>query len=119
MNDGGGNRKIAMTAPVTVTPVDTGWRLHFVMPSQETFDALPKPTNAQVALRRVNDHDAVSIRFSGWATAAAIKENTDRLIAWARSRQLVLSGTPQVARYNDPFTLPWRRRNEILIEVTK
>ena len=119
INDGGGSRKIAMTAPVTVTPLETGWRLHFVMPNQEKFDALPKPTNAQVALRRVNDHDAVSIRFSGWATAAAIKENTERLITWARSRQLVLSGTPQVARYNDPFTLPWRRRNEILIEVAK
>jgi hypothetical protein len=59
----------------------------------------------------------VSVRFSGWATASAIKENTDRLTEWALSRQLTLVGTPQVARYNDPFTLPWRRRNEILIEV--
>jgi hypothetical protein len=59
----------------------------------------------------------VSIRFSGWATASAIKENTDRLTEWALSRKLTLVGIPQVARYNDPFTLPWRRRNEILIEV--
>jgi hypothetical protein len=22
-----------------------------------------------------------------------------------------------VARYNDPFTMPWRRRNEIMIPV--
>ena len=115
----GSSRKIAMTAPVTVTPIPTGWRLHFVMPSQEKLDTLPKPVNSQVALRRVDDHDMVSIRFSGWATAAAIKENTQRLTEWALSRQLTLVGTPQVARYNDPFTLPWRRRNEILIEVAK
>ncbi len=115
----GRSRKIAMTAPVTVTPIPTGWRLHFVMPSQEKLDTLPKPVNSQVALRRVDDHDMVSIRFSGWATAAAIKENTQRLTEWALSRQLTLVGTPQVARYNDPFTLPWRRRNEILIEVAK
>jgi hypothetical protein len=117
--DTGSSRKIAMTAPVTVTPIPTGWRLHFVMPSQEKLDTLPKPVNSQVALRRVDDHDMVSIRFSGWATAAAIKENTQRLTEWALSRQLTLVGTPQVARYNDPFTLPWRRRNEILIEVAK
>jgi SOUL heme-binding protein len=118
-SDSGSSRKIAMTAPVTVTPIPTGWRLHFVMPSQEKFDTLPKPVNSQVALRRVADHEMVSIRFSGWATAAAIKQNTDRLTEWALSRQLTLVGTPQVARYNDPFTLPWRRRNEILIEVAK
>jgi hypothetical protein len=108
-----------MTAPVTVTPIPSGWRLHFVMPSQEKLDTLPKPINSQVAIRRVADHEMVSIRFSGWATAAAIKENTDRLTEWALSRQLTVVGTPQVARYNDPFTLPWRRRNEILIEVAK
>lgn len=118
-SDSGSSRKIAMTAPVTVTPIPTGWRLHFVMPSQEKFDTLPKPVNSQVALRRVADHEMVSIRFSGWTTASAIKENTDRLTEWALSRQLTLVGTPQVARYNDPFTLPWRRRNEILIEVSK
>lgn len=119
VSEPGSNRKITMTAPVTVTPTASGWRLHFVMPSQEKLDTLPKPVNSQVALRRVNDHEMVSVRFSGWATAAAIKENTDRLTQWAQSRQLTMVGTPQVARYNDPFTLPWRRRNEILIEVTK
>ena len=117
--DSGSSRKIAMTAPVTVTPIPSGWRLHFVMPSQEKLDTLPKPNNSQVAIRRVADHEMVSIRFSGWATASAIKENTDRLTEWALSRKLTLVSTPQVARYNDPFTLPWRRRNEILIEVTK
>jgi hypothetical protein len=116
-NDTGSSRKIAMTAPVTVTPIASGWRLHFVMPSQEKLDTLPKPNNSQVAIRRVPDHEMVSIRFSGWATASAIKENTDRLTEWALSRKLTLVGIPQVARYNDPFTLPWRRRNEILIEV--
>ena len=115
----GSSRKIAMTAPVTVTPIPTGWRLHFVMPNQEKLDTLPKPVNSQVALRRVDDHEMVSVRFSGWATAAAIKENTQRLTEWALARKLTLVGTPQVARYNDPFTLPWRRRNEILIEVAK
>jgi hypothetical protein len=32
-------------------------------------------------------------------------------------RNLKAASSPQVARYNDPFTLPWRRRNEILISV--
>ena len=116
--DAGKSRKMAMTAPVTVSPAESGWKLHFVMPSQEKLDTLPHPNNAQINLRKVTEHEVVAIRFSGWATAASIRENTAKLQQWASTRQLTLVGTPQVARYNDPFTLPWRRRNEILIEVS-
>ena len=92
--------------------------MQFVMPSQEKLDTLPRPNNTQINLRRVEAHEVVAIRFSGWTTAGSIRENTEKLQQWALARQLVLTGAPQVARYNDPFTLPWRRRNEILIEVS-
>ena len=117
--DAGKSRKISMTAPVTVSPAETGWKLHFVMPSQEKLDTLPRPNNSQINLRKVGEHEVVAIRFSGWTTAKSIRENTEKLQQWASVRQLTLSGVPQVARYNDPFTLPWRRRNEILIEVSR
>lgn len=116
--DAGKSRKISMTAPVTVSPAESGWKLHFVMPSQEKLDSLPRPNNAQINLRKVGEHEVVAIRFSGWTTAASIRENTEKLQQWASARNLTLAGVPQVARYNDPFTLPWRRRNEILIEVS-
>ena len=116
--DAGMSRKISMTAPVTVSPAETGWKLHFVMPSQEKLDTLPRPNNAQINLRKIDEHEVVAIRFSGWTTAKSIRENTEKLQQWASARQLTLTGAPQVARYNDPFTLPWRRRNEILIEVS-
>ena len=57
------------------------------------------------------------MRFGGFTTQASIQEQTERLKAWARARNLKLSPTAQVARYDDPFTLPWNRRNEILIEL--
>jgi hypothetical protein len=116
--EAGKSRKISMTAPVTVSPAESGWKLHFVMPSQEKLDTLPRPNNAQINLRKVGEHEIVAIRFSGWTTAASIRENTEKLQQWANARHLTLKGAPQVARYNDPFTLPWRRRNEILIEVS-
>ncbi len=113
----GGNRKIAMTAPVTVEPKEGGWRLHFVMPSQESLSTLPKPGNAEVAIRQVPAHDVAAIRFSGWTTESSIQSNTAELQAWMTQKGLKPAGAPKVARYNDPFTLPWRRRNEILIPV--
>lgn len=115
----GGSKKIAMTAPVTVEPKEGGWRLHFVMPSAEKLESLPQPNNSEVNLRRIGEHDVVAIQFSGWTTEAAIAEATAKLKSWAQTKQLQIVGSPQVARYNDPFTLPWRRRNEILIEVAR
>ena len=59
----------------------------------------------------------ISYRFSGFTTQASIREQTERLRAWAAAKNLKLSPTAQVARYDDPFTLPWNRRNEILIDL--
>lgn len=115
--DLGAQRKISMTAPVTVTPDTTGWRVHFVMPSAENLASLPQPINPQVQLRSVPEHDVVAVRFSGWTTQESMQTQTDRLRAWAQARNLKISPTAQVARYDDPFTLPWNRRNEILIDL--
>ncbi len=113
----GAQRKISMTAPVTVTPETEGWRVHFVMPSAESLQTLPQPLDPQIQLRPVPAHDVAAVRFGGFTTQASIQEQTQRLRAWAQVRQLKLSPTPQIARYDDPFTLPWNRRNEILIDL--
>jgi hypothetical protein len=114
----GESRKIAMTAPVTVQPDREGWRLHFVMPSQETLETLPKPESAEVSLRQVAAHEVAVVRFSGFTTQAAITVQTQRLRQWMQQKGLqAAEGEPQIARYDDPFTLPWRRRNEILIQL--
>jgi hypothetical protein len=114
----GMQRKIAMTAPVTLTPDNQGWRVHFVMPSEESVQTLPQPLNPQIQLRPVPEHEVVAVRFSGLTTQASMQEQTERLRAWAQARNLKLSPTAQVARYDNPFTLPWNRRNEILIDLT-
>jgi hypothetical protein len=113
----GAQRKISMTAPVTVVPEDQGWRVHFVMPSAENVQSLPQPLNPQIQLRTVPEHEVVAVRFGGFTTQASMHEQTERLRAWAQARQLKLSPTAQIARYDDPFTLPWNRRNEILIDL--
>jgi hypothetical protein len=114
----GESRKIAMTAPVTVEPKGDGWRLHFVMPSGEGLETLPKPNNPNVRIRKVPEHQMAAVLFSGWTTDSAVQEQTERLRTWIKANGLSEGGAPQVARYNDPFTLPWRRRNEILIPLS-
>ncbi|MFM7570308.1 MAG: SOUL family heme-binding protein [Betaproteobacteria bacterium] len=110
--------KIAMTAPVTVEPAGGDqWRLHFVMPDDVRSTGLPKPADPSVNLREVPRHRMAAVRFGGFTTEASIAEHTAKLRDWIAAQGLQPAGEPQIARYNDPFTLPWNRRNEIMIPV--
>lgn len=117
-NTVGESEKISMTAPVTVEPAGPDrWRLHFVMPEDATRRGLPAPVDPSVIVRPVPRHRMASVRFGGFTTEASIEQWTRALEQWIAREGLTALGPPQVARYNDPFTLPWRRRNEILIPV--
>ena len=117
--------KISMTAPVTVEPKSDGttmqsakqWRVHFVMPSQYTLATIPKPKNSAVTLHELPSKYFVVHRYSGFNTEARVQEKTDEALAWAKQQSLKVVGTPQLSRYDPPWTLPMFRRNEIMVEV--
>ena len=112
--------KIAMTAPVTLEPQlgnDQQWRVYFVMPSQYTLANIPKPKNSAVTLHELPSKYVVVQRYSGFNTVARVQEKTDETLAWAKQQSLKVVGTPQLSRYDPPWTLPMFRRNEIMVEV--
>ena len=116
-NAKGESEKIAMTAPVTMEAQNQQWRMHFVMPQGMALGSLPKPVDASVQLRELPAQRMAAVRFSGLTTAASIESQTQLLKDWLGRNNLAFHDRPQLARYNDPFTLPWNRRNEILIPL--
>ncbi|MDI1238711.1 MAG: heme-binding protein [Polaromonas sp.] len=126
------SQKIAMTAPVALEPLpESGkvsqapqamqgakrWRVHFVMPSAYTLNTLPKPGNPAVQLREVPAKTWAVLSYSGFNTEAGIQQRTDELVAWLAAQKIRTTGSPQLARYNPPWTLPMFRRNEIMLET--
>jgi SOUL heme-binding protein len=112
--------KIAMTAPVTIEPQlgsAQQWRVHFVMPNQYTLANIPKPKNSAVTLHELPSKYFVVHRYSGFNTVARVQKKTDEALAWAKQQSLKVVGTPQLSRYDPPWTLPMFRRNEIMVEV--
>lgn len=108
-------QKIAMTAPVTVESSAGRWRVGFVMPSRYSMATLPTPNNPDVTLREIPEQKTAAIVFAGFAGEGKVKAKTEALLAWMASRGLEPVSTPQLARYDPPWTLPFFRRNEILI----
>ena len=120
-----GSAKIAMTAPVTVEPraADTpmreaqDWRVQFVMPSQYTLQTIPKPKNPAVTLREVPAKWYAVVRYPGINTQSKVEDKTAELLAWIKTKGWSPVAAPQLARYDPPWTLPFWRRSEIMVEV--
>lgn len=117
--------KISMTAPVAVEPQSEGlnmqsakqWRIHFVMPSHYTLASIPQPKNSAVKLREIPSKHFAVLQYSGFNTVARVQTKTQELTDWAQQKNLKSVGTPQLSRYDPPWTLPMFRRNEIMIEI--
>ncbi len=111
--------KIAMTAPVTTYQHGAGWTVNFTMPARYKLAALPIPDDGRVKLREIPTLTAAVIRFSGWVDESKSAIKTAMLRAWMTAHGLVADGDPRLARYDPPWTLPFLRRNEILIPCRK
>jgi hypothetical protein len=110
-----GNEKIAMTAPVTQQGSDNSWRVRFV--SKYTMETLPKPNNPAVELKQIPAKRFAAIRFSGMAGEDSLKRQTKELEDFLSAKALRPLSSPTYAFYNPPWTLPFLRRNEVLVEI--
>lgn len=111
------SEKISMTAPVQQQSQNGAWKISFVMPSQYRMDSLPKPNNEAVTLKEVPGEIYAVIQFSGLNSDKNIAQHEKLLMQYIEANQFTASGSPKYAFYNPPWTLPFMRRNEIMLEV--
>ena len=110
--------KIAMTAPVTQSAAGPSrWRVAFTMPRAYTLETLPRPDDARVQFVTVPGEKRAVIRFDGFSTEVNLGRHRTLLEAWVQRQGLKPAGEYVAAFYNDPFTLPWNRRNEWWVSV--
>jgi SOUL heme-binding protein len=109
--------RMDMTAPVTQAAVAGGTRVQFVLPKGVTLATAPEPIDPRVQLRVVPAGNWAVIRYSGTWSQANYLEHLDGLKAALQAAGVATQGEPVLARYNAPFT-PWfMRRNEIWLAL--
>ena len=115
----GGNaeeQKIAMTAPVQQTMAGEK-EMAFMMPAEYALKDLPQPEDQRVSFREAPAYTAAVIQFSGWASAEKADENWQQLKRFLIAEGIDITGEPTLNQYNPPWTLPFMRRNEIIVPV--
>ncbi|MBV5344527.1 MAG: heme-binding protein [Rhodoferax sp.] len=109
--------KLEMTAPVTQTPTAGGYLVQFVLPQGITTANAPEPLDSRVMLRDVPPKRVAVIRYSGFWSESNYNEHLLQLQASLRDANIAWTGEPVLSRYNAPFT-PWfMRRNEIWLNL--
>ncbi|GAA4839761.1 heme-binding protein [Actinomycetospora corticicola] len=112
-----GGERIAMTAPVAQAADADGWRIRFFMPSRWSLGTLPTPDDDAVRLVTVPAETVAVLRFSGDRGRTAVAARTEELLATLRERGITVTGEPGAWFYDPPWTLPSRRRNEVVVPV--
>lgn len=113
----GGGEQIAMTAPVAQTASGDGWVVAFHMPRGSALADMPRPLDASVVLREQPRRRVAVLRFSGFGAESNLVRRSEELRQRLAARGEVAVGSVTYAFYNPPWTPPWLRRNEVMLEI--
>jgi hypothetical protein len=112
------SEKVEMTAPVFETGWDEGTKMSFVLPKKFSIESAPIPTDENVKLVELPKRKRLVYSFSGFLNEKKINEGKVALWDYADKNGIaVLASSLTSAGYNPPWTLPWLRRNEVMVDI--
>ena len=91
--------------------------IRFFMPAKWSLATLPVPDDDAVRLVEVPAETFAVLRFSGDRGPRAIAERTDELLNTLRDKGFEPTGEPVAWFYDPPWTVPFRRRNEVAVPI--
>jgi hypothetical protein len=111
--------KVAMTTPVEMTmdAAGKGMQMSFFLPSMYNSNTAPKPTGNGVTLSPVPAKTVAVIRFSGLRSDDKVQQMTTKLRTAISDNGYVITSEPVLMGYDAPWTLWFKRRNEVMFEV--
>ena len=128
----GSSKKISMTAPVEMAPlsenlsitssimddaINNQWLVNFIMPKEYRLDSLPKPNNPKVNIIEIPTEKYAVIVFSGLVRESSYAEKVELLSNYLKRNNYTQQGAIKIARYNPPWTLPFLRKNELMVRI--
>ena len=113
---------IAMTAPVRSEAAGSDAetiRMAFYLPAEYDPATAPEPTEANVTLVTEPQKTVAVDQFSWYAPEWRVTRRTQKLLSTLEREGIEPEGDPYLLRYNDPWTPPFMRRNEVAVAVVE
>ena len=118
------SQEIAMTTPVETgeatteggEPVTT---MRFFLPRKFTQETAPVPTDDRLRLVKLEPERIAVLRFSGFGFDTSVREEKRQLLSRLEDTVWQPAGEPSAMFYDPPWTLPFFRRNEVVVPVAR
>lgn len=111
---------LSMTTPVAISRgADGSQQMSFVLPGSLDASSAPAPISPRVILSDVPTKRVAAVEFPGFATDGEVSRVLSALQQELRLAGLapVEDGVYTLLQYNPPYTLPFLRKNEIIIDL--
>ncbi|MEM9440090.1 MAG: heme-binding protein [Pseudomonadota bacterium] len=112
--------KVAMTVPVeTSANVEGRTTMRFFLPSEFTVATAPVPKDARVQIEELPETTEAALRFTGLGSLSSLRERRAELLRALDGSGWSVKGEPTTLFYDPPWTIPFLRRNEVLVPVAR
>ena len=115
------SKKIAMTAPVQIQEDSNNQNvmMRFYLPSDFTLENSPKPKNPNLELKELPPEHFAVLKYSGSSSVDNFLENKEKLLSALKTSQWKIIPPVSFLGYDPPFTIPFLKRNEVIVKVEK
>ncbi|MDB9937302.1 heme-binding protein [Candidatus Pelagibacter sp.] len=111
------NEEIKMTTPVTQVEKKGNMTMQFYLPSRFNKENIPSPSNPDVKILNIKGGYYAAIIYSGRTSDKSFIKHRNILENELKKDDMSILSPPIKATYNGPFTLPMKRRNEVMFEI--
>lgn len=113
----GRGESISMTAPTRVITEGDSMTMAFYLPNEYSLETAPSPTDPAVHLTDEPPRTVAAARFSWYPTENRVTRQRQRLLQRLAVRGIEPLNDIALLQYNDPWTPPFMRTNEIEVTV--
>ena len=111
--------EVSMTAPVRTRGDETGVTMGFYLPEEYDAESAPVPTESGVRLVVEPERTVAATTFSWFATRGRVQRMHRALLDALDERGIEPRGEPMLHQFDPPWTPPFLRTNEVLVEVDR
>ncbi len=111
--------KIEMTVPVATTSSKGQYVMRFFLPSAFNTQSAPKPTHPSVRIGTLPAQTEAALTYSGTQSDEKADAMKVQLLERVQAAGWQPISAPRAMFYNPPFSIPFLRKNEVVVTVTR
>ena len=112
-----GEEEISMTIPVSTEIEDKEHVMQFYLPSQYDEANAPAPKNPNVSIGTIAPRIEAALEYTGSQSTQRAEMHAFLMKKALKESGWEMTGDTRSMFYNQPFSVPFLRRNEVIVEV--